>query len=51
MRRSQSKGSSESFYEIFSDMALLMLAAFIFLFALILVNAQLQGGGREEVSM
>jgi len=31
-------------------MALLMLAAFIFLFALILVNAQLQGGGKEEVN-
>jgi len=41
--------SSENFYEIFSDMALLMLAAFIFLFALILVNAQLQGGGKSEL--
>lgn len=51
MRRSQRQASSESFYEIFSDMALLMLAAFIFLFALILVNAQLQGGGREEINM
>jgi len=30
-------------------MALLMLAAFIFLFALILVNAQLQGGGESEL--
>jgi len=40
---------SENFYEIFSDMALLMLAAFIFLFALILVNAQLQGGGKSEL--
>jgi len=40
---------SENFYEIFSDMALLMLAAFIFLFALILVNAQLQGGGKSDL--
>jgi len=39
-----------SFYEIFSDMALLMLAAFIFLFALILINAQLQGHRRDPVS-
>lgn len=30
-------------------MALLMLAAFIFLFALILVNAQLQGGGKSKL--
>ncbi|MDX8392752.1 MAG: hypothetical protein R8K53_09370 [Mariprofundaceae bacterium] len=37
--------SADNFYEIFSDMALLMLAAFVFLFALILINAQLQGGG------
>jgi len=37
-----------SFYEIFSDMALLMLAAFIFLFALILINAQLQGSGPSQ---
>ncbi|OIO69087.1 MAG: hypothetical protein COW19_04555 [Zetaproteobacteria bacterium CG12_big_fil_rev_8_21_14_0_65_55_1124] len=41
--------SPDNFYEIFSDMALLMLAAFIFLFALILVNAQLQGGGESEL--
>jgi len=39
-----------SFYEIFSDMALLMLAAFIFLFALILINAQLQGSRHDPVS-
>jgi len=49
MRKSRTQ-LSESFYEIFSDMALLMLAAFIFLFALILVNAQLQGGGQAEVN-
>jgi len=40
----------ESPYEIFSDMALLMLAAFIFLFALILINAQLQGSKSDPVS-
>ncbi len=39
--------SPDNFYEIFSDMALLMLAAFIFLFALILINAQLQGSGKS----
>jgi len=39
--------SSDNFYEIFSDMALLMLAAFVFLFAMILVNAQLQGSGKS----
>ncbi len=48
MRRRQ-PSSPDNFYEIFSDMALLMLAAFIFLFALILVNAQLQGGGESEL--
>jgi hypothetical protein len=42
--------SPDNFYEIFSDMALLMLAAFIFLFALILINAQLQGSGNSEQS-
>jgi len=42
--------SPDNFYEIFSDMALLMLAAFIFLFALILITAQLQGGGKANVS-
>ncbi|HKI62199.1 MAG TPA: hypothetical protein VKA31_07885 [Mariprofundaceae bacterium] len=49
MNRRQSP-SSDNFYEIFSDMALLMLAAFIFLFALILITAQLQGGGKANVS-
>ncbi len=32
-------------YETFSDMALLMLAAFVFLFALILITSRLQGQG------
>ncbi|OIO68459.1 MAG: hypothetical protein CO186_03925 [Zetaproteobacteria bacterium CG_4_9_14_3_um_filter_49_83] len=49
MRR-KSNHSNDSFYEIFSDMALLMLAAFIFLFALILINAQLQGAGHVRDS-
>jgi len=47
MRRSRTV-QQDNFYEIFSDMALLMLAAFIFLFALILINAQLQGSGRAQ---
>ncbi|MDQ6972225.1 MAG: hypothetical protein Q9M30_06215, partial [Mariprofundaceae bacterium] len=47
MRRRQNL-AGDNFYEIFSDMALLMLAAFVFLFALILVNAQLQGGGSAQ---
>ncbi len=49
MRRRQTQ-SPDNFYEIFSDMALLMLAAFIFLFALILITAQLQGGGKASIS-
>ena len=40
----------ESPYEVFSDMALLMLAAFIFLFALILINAELQGSRNDPVA-
>jgi len=47
MRRSRVT-QADNFYEIFSDMALLMLAAFIFLFALILINAQLQGSGKAR---
>jgi len=46
--RKRRETSSDNIYEIFSDMALLMLAAFIFLFALILINAQLQGGGSAQ---
>lgn len=40
--------ASDNFYEIFSDMALLMLAAFVFLFALILISARLQGGDDQQ---
>ncbi len=46
--RQQRSNQQDNFYEIFSDMALLMLAAFIFLFALILINAQLQGSGKTK---
>ncbi len=50
MRSRRQPKEDNSFYEIFSDMALLMLAAFIFLFALILINAQLQGSKSDPVS-
>jgi len=50
MRSRRRNTPIESPYEIFSDMALLMLAAFIFLFALILINAQLQGSRSDPVS-
>jgi len=46
--RNRRNTTLETPYEIFSDMALLMLAAFIFFFALILINAQLQGEGRTQ---
>lgn len=46
--RTRRNPSQETPYEIFSDMALLMLAAFIFFFALILINAQLQGDGHTQ---
>jgi len=48
VRNRRNTQQDSSFYEIFSDMALLMLAAFIFLFALILINAQLQGSGPSQ---
>jgi hypothetical protein len=46
--RVRRRQSGESVYEIFSDMALLMLAAFIFLFALILITSELQGRGKSK---
>jgi len=46
--RQPRNSQQDNFYEIFSDMALLMLAAFIFLFALILISAQLQGSGKTK---
>ncbi|PIV29778.1 MAG: hypothetical protein COS35_10125, partial [Zetaproteobacteria bacterium CG02_land_8_20_14_3_00_50_9] len=42
------KASPDNFYEIFSDMALLMLAAFIFLFAVILISSRLTGEGTSD---
>jgi len=47
MRTRQSQGT-ESIYEVFSDMALLMLAAFIFLFAMMLMISKVQGTGESE---
>jgi len=47
MRTRQSQGT-ESIYEVFSDMALLMLAAFIFLFAMMLMISKMQGTGESE---
>ncbi len=38
----------DNIYEIFSDMALLMLAAFIFIFSMMLVFAQMQGQGNSR---
>jgi len=46
-RRKQEEGS---IYEVFSDMALLMLAAFIFLLAMILMVSKMQGSGESEKS-
>jgi len=46
--RVRRKEAGENVYEIFSDMALLMLAAFIFLFALILITSELQGRGKSK---
>jgi len=49
--RVRRRASSDNVYEIFSDIALLMLAAFIFLFALILITSQWQGSGRSKESV
>lgn len=46
--RNRRNASPDNFYEIFSDMALLMLAAFVFLFAVILISARLHGGGTSS---
>jgi len=45
---SRYKASQTNIYEVFSDMSLLMLSAFIFLFALILITSQLQGSASTE---
>jgi len=49
MRR-RNRQESGSIYEVFSDMALLMLAVFIFLFAMVLMVSKLQGSGESEKS-
>jgi len=46
--RSRRGSDTESVYEVFSDMALLMLATFIFLFAIILMISNLYGSGESE---
>lgn len=49
MRRRDARADAENVYETFSDIALLMLAAFVFLFALILITSRLQGFGASEI--
>jgi len=46
--RSRRNTSPDNFYEIFSGMALLMLAAFVFPFAVILISARLQGSNSDD---
>ncbi len=48
--RTRNNQETSSIYEVFSDMALLMLAAFIFLLAMILLVSKMQGGGESELS-
>ncbi len=48
-RRNKSEGQ-DSVYEIFSDMALLMLASFVFIFAMLLMFTQMQGQGKSQKS-
>ncbi|MDQ6953797.1 MAG: hypothetical protein Q9M15_09735 [Mariprofundaceae bacterium] len=48
--RTRRGSETESVYEVFSDMALLMLATFIFLFAMILMISHLYGSGETEKS-
>jgi len=49
-RRRESQQQEDTIYEIFSDMALLMLAAFIFIFAMLLIFSQMQGQGKSQES-
>jgi len=49
MRRRNNQETT-SIYEVFSDMALLMLATFIFLLVMILLVSKMQGGGESEKS-
>lgn len=50
--RYRRKGAEQqdSIYEVFSDMALLMLASFIFIFAMLLMFSQMQGQGKSQKS-
>jgi len=48
--RTRNRQETASIYEVFSDMALLMLAAFIFLLAMILMISKTQGSGESEKS-
>lgn len=48
--RNVKRAGQDNIYEIFSDMALLMLSAFVFLFAMILITSRLQGSGSSEVT-
>ncbi|MDQ6970810.1 MAG: hypothetical protein Q9M16_09900 [Mariprofundus sp.] len=48
--RTRNQQETASIYEVFSDMALLMLAAFIFLLAMILMISKMQGNGDSEAT-
>ncbi len=50
MRR-RYRESSESIFEVFSDMALLMLAAFVFMFALVLIYSQGMSSGNSKETL
>jgi len=43
--------ASESIFEVFSDMALLMLAAFVFMFALVLIYSQGMSSGNSKETL
>jgi len=47
--RTRNNQETSSIYEVFSDMALLMLAAFIFILAMILMVSKMQGSGDSEM--
>ncbi|TLS78187.1 hypothetical protein FE236_00030 [Mariprofundus erugo] len=49
--RNRRASAQDNFYEIFSDMSLLMLAAFVFLFAVILISARLQGSDVAQMQI
>jgi len=48
MRRRRNRESCESIFEVFSDMAMLMLAAFVFMFALVLIYSQGMNSGNSK---